>query len=38
MTTLIILIAGLVLLNAVFITTILLLGRRHSGIPDDDAE
>lgn len=38
MTTLIILIVGLVLLNAAFITAILLLNRRHSGIPDDDAE
>lgn len=37
MTALIILIVGLVLLNAAFITAILLLGRRHSGIPDDDA-
>lgn len=38
MTTLIILIVGLVLLNAAFITAILLLNRRHSGISDDDAE
>ncbi len=38
MTTLIILIVGLVLLNAVFIIAILLLGRHHTGIPDDDAE
>ena len=38
MTTLIILIVGLVLLNAAFITALLLLGRRHPGTPDDDAE